>query len=117
VKVEIKDNKVVASGEVSNPREFYLIRGLVDQYPGLAESAVSISPIAMDSIAKTISSNINDPNVLVTAKDNQIVMGGAVESASVRDQAEIIAKVYMPGSANHKNSAAIVNLILVNGEK
>jgi len=102
IQIKILNNKVVIDGHVLIPKEMGRIYNVASQYGDQVISLVSVAPNSLKKIAELISREINNPEIEVKAINNAIVLQGFVNSEDESKKAEIIAKIYLPGSAPDK---------------
>lgn len=96
ISIKILNNKVIVDGQILLPRDMGRIHSVVKQYGDQAYSLVTLSPLAQRKIAQLIERDINNPEVHVRAVNGKFILEGMVGTKEERDQAEIIAKAYVP---------------------
>jgi len=102
IQIRIVNNKVLIDGFVLIPKEMGRIYNVINQYGDQVLSLVSVAPHSLKKLAELIAREINNPEIEVKAINNAIILQGFVNSKEESDKAEIIAKIYMPGSAPDK---------------
>lgn len=102
IQIKILNNKVVIDGFVLIPKEMGRIYNVTSQYGDQVLSLVSVAPHSLKKIAELISREINNPEIEVKAINNAVILQGFVNSEDESKKAEIIAKIYLPGSAPDK---------------
>ncbi len=96
IQIRIVNNKVVVDGQILLPKDMNRIYSVVRQYDGLAQSLVSLSPLAQRKIAELIERDINNPEIHARAVNEKFILEGVANSEDERAKAEIIAKTYVP---------------------
>lgn len=96
LQIKVVNNKVVVDGQILLPRDMNRIYNVISQYPDLATSFVSISPMAQKKIAEFIARDINNPEIEVRAVNDKFVLTGQANSEDEAKRAEVIAKLYVP---------------------
>lgn len=102
IQIKILNSKVVIDGQVLIPRDVGRIYTVVTQYGDQATSLVTLAPNAQKKIAEIIAKDINNPEIQVRAINEKIILEGVANSQDEKDRAEIIAKLYLPGSVSDK---------------
>jgi pilus assembly protein CpaC len=102
IQIKIVNNKVLIDGYVLIPKEMGRIYNVISQYGDQVLSLVTVAPHSMKKIAEMIAREINNPEIEVKAINNAIVLQGFVNSEEESKRAEIIAKIYLPGTAPDK---------------
>lgn len=92
----VLNNKVIVDGQILLPRDMARIHSVVKQYGSQASSLVTLSPLAQRKISQLIERDINNPEVHVRAVNNKFILEGVVDNQKQKDEAEIIAKTYVP---------------------
>ena len=96
ISVKIINNKVIVDGQILLPKDMNRIHSVVKQYPDLASSLVTLSPVAQVKIAQFIERAIGNPEIHVRAINGKFILEGVANSKKEKDKAEIIAKTYVP---------------------
>jgi len=96
IAIKILNNKVIVDGQILLPKDMKRIHSVVKQYGDQAYSLVILSPVAQRKIAQVIERDINNPEVHVRAVNGKFILEGVVSDVKQKDQAEIIAKAYVP---------------------
>lgn len=125
ISVKILNDKVVIDGKVVHPEDLNRVVAVTKQYrPDMVSSLVEVSPFAQQKIAEIIEREVNNPDVQVRARNGKYVLTGEVNSTFEKDNAELIARTYLPplylGEAEadgttikkRKDSDPIINLIV-----
>jgi len=123
ITVKIVNNKVIVDGKVVHPEELNRIVAVLKQYGNDAASLVEVSPFAQQKIAEIIEREINNPDVAVRSRNGKYILSGEVNSQEEKDQAELIARTYVPppvfGEAENQDiikkrkEDAIINLLIL----
>lgn len=108
ITVKVVNKKVVVDGKVVHPEDLNRIIGVIKQYGGLAASLVEVSPFAQQKIAQIIEREINNPDITVKSRNGKYILSGEVNSSTERDQAELIARTYIPPPVFKEAEAAEV---------
>ncbi|MBT4760475.1 MAG: pilus assembly protein [Bdellovibrionaceae bacterium] len=96
ISFKVLNNKVIVDGQILLPRDMSRIHSVVKQYGAQASSLVTLSPLAQKKIAQLIERDVNNPEVHVRAVNGKFILEGVVDNQKQKDQAEIIAKAYVP---------------------
>lgn len=121
ISIKIVNNRVVVDGKVIHPEDLNRIVAVLKQYGDQAASLVEVSPFAQQKIAEIIEREINNPDVQVRARNQKYILSGEVGSNFEKDQAELIARTYVPppvsGEAENQDiikkrkEESVINLI------
>lgn len=96
INIKIVNNKVVVDGQILLPRDLGRIHSVLSQFPDQASTLVTMSPLAMKRIADKIREDINNPEITVRAVNDKLILEGVAADEGERDNAELIAKTYLP---------------------
>jgi pilus assembly protein CpaC len=103
IQIKIMNNKVIIDGFVLLPKEMGRIYNVTSQYGEQVLSLVTVAPHSLKKIADLISREINNPEIEVKTINNAIVLQGTANSEDEKARAEILAKLYLPGTAADKS--------------
>lgn len=98
LEVKVVGNKIVLDGEILVPSEFKRVLRVWQSYAdtGGVQLYATLSPLALEMIAKRIAAEINDLNVTVRVLNGSIVMEGNVDSPQTVERYLSIAKSFIP---------------------
>lgn len=123
ITIKIVNDKVVIDGKVLLPRDLNRIYGVIKQYESQVSSLVEINPIAQKKIAEIIEREINNPDIEVRAINGKFMLKGIANSTDEKNQAEIIAKTYVPapvineaeaqGIIKKRKEIVVINLLKI----
>ncbi len=123
IDIKIINGKVVVDGEILLPRDMNRIYSVVSQYPELASSIVTLSPLAQKKIAELIEKDINNPEITCRSVNGKFILEGYASNDKEKDKAEVIAKTYVPdvvveaaeagGLIKKQTALAVINLLNV----
>lgn len=102
IQIRILNSRVILDGHVLVPRDIGRIYNVISQYGDQVLSLVTVAPNSMKKIAELISRDINNPEIEVRTINNAIVLQGFANSEDEKNRAEVIAKLYLPGTAQDK---------------
>ncbi len=102
IQIKIINNRVVVDGQILLPSDMNRIVSVIRQFDGLADSIVTVSPLALKKITEFISRDINNPSVTVRSVNGFIILEGEVGAPDEKDRAEKIAKIYLPAKAKDR---------------
>ena len=91
--------KLIIEGEVSLPRDVQRIKKVVGDSPQVM-NLVTISPVSLNLIAKTIDEGINTPGIKVSTVGQKIILEGVVYSKEEKERIEKKARLYYWGVEN-----------------
>ncbi|MGE3973868.1 MAG: pilus assembly protein [Bdellovibrionales bacterium] len=123
IEIKIINNKVVVDGQILLPKDLNRIYSVVSQYPDMASSLVTLSPLAQKKIAEFIERDINNPEIHVRPVNEKFMLEGVANDEAEKQRAEIIAKTYIPdtiveaaeagGIIKKRKLDAVINLLMV----
>jgi pilus assembly protein CpaC len=96
IEIKVINNKVVVDGQILLPKDLNRIYSVVSQYPDMASSLVTLSPLAQKKIAEFIERDINNPEIHVRPVNEKFILEGVANDEAEKQRAEIIAKTYVP---------------------
>jgi pilus assembly protein CpaC len=96
INIKIVNNRVVVDGQILLPRDLGRIHSVLSQFPDQASTLVTMSPLAMKRIADKIREDINNPEITVRSVNDKLILEGVAADEGERDNAELIAKTYLP---------------------
>lgn len=99
IQIKILNNKVVIDGQVLLPKDLERIGTVIKQYPEIASTLVTLSPIAGNKIAQIMERDINNPEINVRYVNGSFFIEGVAGSKDEQDRAVIICKAYVPDLA------------------
>ncbi len=102
IQIRIINNKVILDGHVLVPKDIGRIYTVLSQYGDQAASLVTLAPNAQKKLAEIIARDINNPEIEVRSINDKIVLQGFAASEDEKARAEIIAKLYLPGTVMDK---------------
>jgi len=96
--IEIKqvNGRVLVDGEILLPRDMNRIYSVIAQFPDVASSIVTLSPLAQKKISEMIERDIGNPEIRVRAVNEKFILEGVADSDAEKQKAVIIAKTYVP---------------------
>jgi osmotically-inducible protein OsmY len=97
--VRVDGRNVIIEGEVLLESELEKIKAIASRRSNVV-SRVTLSPLAIKALARTIEQNIRRPGVKVLTMKATIVLEGSVRSDSEKARAEAIAKKFYPDIMN-----------------
>lgn len=95
IKVELRNNRVVLSGEVFDKDDLRTVAQFVEANPG-ASSNVRLAPEVEGAMTSAITKAIGLPGIYARAIQGEIVLDGVAHSPSDASRALEIAKLYAP---------------------
>ncbi len=96
IEIKLINNKVVVDGQILLPKDLNRVYSVVSQYPDMASSLVTLSPLAQKKIAEFIERDINNPEIHVRPVNEKFILEGVANDEAEKQRAEIIAKTYVP---------------------
>jgi pilus assembly protein CpaC len=96
IQIKVRNNKVMVDGQILLPKDMNRIYAVLQQYPDIAVSLVTVSPIAQKKIAEIIAREINNPEITVRSVNDRLYLEGFANSEDEKDKAEKVAKTFIP---------------------
>lgn len=123
IQIRQVNGKVVIDGEILLPKDMNRIYSTVSQFPDVATSMVTMSPLAQKKIAELIEKDIGNPEIHVRAVNEKFILEGVASNDAEKQKAEILAKTYVPdvivesaeaaGIVKKRKIDSVINLLAV----
>ncbi|MBK9293488.1 MAG: BON domain-containing protein [Oligoflexia bacterium] len=123
IQIKQVNGRVVIDGEILLPKDMNRIYSTVSQFPDVATSMVTMSPLAQKKIAELIEKDIGNPEIHVRAVNEKFILEGVASNDAEKQKAEILAKTYVPdvivesaeaaGIVKKRKIDSVINLLAV----
>lgn len=96
IEYKIINNLIYIDGFVLIPHDLIRIGQITAIYEGKVRSLATLSPLSWKKIADFISTEVNNPEVKITAVGSSLKLEGQVNSQSEKDRIKQIVSLYIP---------------------